>query len=255
MLGGSSEGQSFRRSTRFMSTMERGDLPPSTPGERLRTARIKAGYEKQASFVRKFNLTQSTYALHEGGKRNFDNETAQVYANALGLTAEYLQFGSTPDKAISSEPGDWLDPTAELNAGRWIVSDTSPRVHANAHYRVPAESRYPADIQQAYIMAGASGGAFLPPGSVVVALTVCDNPQTLPIDSLVVVKRFHDRGRSMELSLRRVASTAGGKVRLSLPFPDDSLDEESSADLVIDAGRPSKATKLIGRVVSHHTFY
>lgn len=255
MLGGSSDRQNFRRTTRLMSTIERGDLPPTTPGERLRSARINAGYEKQASFVRKFNLTQSTYALHEGGKRNFDNETAQVYANALGLTAEYLQFGSTPDKAVTSERADWLDPAAELNAGRWIVSDTSPRVHANAHYRVPADSRYPADIQKAYILAGSSGGAFLPPGSVVVALTVCDNPLTLPMESLVVVKRFHDRGRSMELSLRRVAWTARGKVRLTLPFPDDSLDEESSADLTIDADRPSKAIKLIGRVVSHHTFY
>ena len=239
---------------RFMSTMESGDLAPSTPGERLRSARINAGYEKQASFVRKFNLTQSTYALHEGGKRNFDNETAQVYAEALGLTAEYLQFGSKPAKTPGPDTVEWLQPTAELNAGRWIVSDKTPCVRSNGHHRVAADSRYPADIQRAYVMASSSGGDFLPAGSVVVALTVCDNPQTLPIDSLVVVKRFHDRGRSVELSLRQVTSTANGEICLALPFPDESLDEESAADLIVRANRPSKAIKLIGRVISHHTF-
>jgi len=238
-----------------MTTMESRDLAPSTPGERLRSARISAGYEKQASFVRKFNLTQSTYALHEGGKRSFDNETAQVYADALGLTAEYLQFGSTPDKTQRSDAVEWLSPKAELNAGRWIVSEQAPCVRSNTHHRVAADSRYPADIQRAYVMAGSSGGEFLPAGSVVVALTVCDNPQTLPIESLVVVQRFHDRGRSVELSLRQVTYTSNGEIHLALPFPDDSLDEESAADLIIRMDRPTKAIKLIGRVISHHTFY
>lgn len=237
-----------------MSTTDKGDVIPNTPGERLKKARIDAGYEKQASFVREFELTQSTYALHEGGKRNFDNETAQIYAKALGLTVEYLQFGSQPMGSIKADRAEWLVPDAELNAGQWIYTDATRNVHVNAHHRVPADSRYPADIQQAYVMAGPSGSDGLPAGSIVVALTLCDNPHTLPKGSLVVVKRFHDRGRNVELSLRRVKTTERGEIRLSLPFPDTHLDAASDDDLVISVDKPTKTIKLIGRVISHHTF-
>jgi len=240
-----------------MSTTENGGTIPDTPGGRLKQARIERGYDKQAAFVRKFNLTQSTYALHESGKRNFDNDTAQIYAEALDLPVEFLLFGSQPMDAQehSPDPESWLIPELEINAGHWISTDIPQTVHVSTHHRVPADPRYPADIQQAYLMSGGSGGAGIPTGSIVVALNVCDNPATLPKGSLVIIKRFHDRGRNVEVSLRKIKNVQNGEITLSIPFPDTRLDSEALADIVVPVNSPPKTIQLVGRVIAHHSYY
>lgn len=58
--------------------------------ERLKSARIAAGYVSAAAAAAQMSVNLSTYRAHENGQNNFDRETAQIYAQAFQVTADYL---------------------------------------------------------------------------------------------------------------------------------------------------------------------
>jgi hypothetical protein len=63
-------------------------------GERLRQARIAAGYGEQIDFYEAFAIPQGTYANHEGGLRGMDLPTAQAYADKLeNVSAGWILTG------------------------------------------------------------------------------------------------------------------------------------------------------------------
>lgn len=66
----------------------------STPGGRLRAARIAAGFSSAAKAAAAMGIGPSTYAGHENGQNNFDAEQAQIYARKFGVSAAHLLFGS-----------------------------------------------------------------------------------------------------------------------------------------------------------------
>ena len=77
-----------------------------TPADRLRLARIAAGYRTQQEFSDKNSLSQSTYNLHETGKRGLRQEVAEDYARLLGnCSAAWLLFG-TGDRPNGLNPKD-----------------------------------------------------------------------------------------------------------------------------------------------------
>ena len=65
--------------------------------ERLRRARIEAGFESAAAACSRFGWTPTTYAGHENGSRGFSQRTAEEYARAFKMTPEWLLFGRTGD--------------------------------------------------------------------------------------------------------------------------------------------------------------
>jgi transcriptional regulator with XRE-family HTH domain len=80
--------------------------------ERLKQARIAAGYATPTEAARAFGWAVSTYLGHENGDRNPSKVAAKRYANAFRTTAGYLLYGEqTP---ISGQPaasgGLQLDP-------------------------------------------------------------------------------------------------------------------------------------------------
>lgn len=64
-----------------------------TPAERLRAARIEAGYRSSMSASKAFGWTHSTYAAHENGQNDFDGDAATRYARAFRTSAGYLLTG------------------------------------------------------------------------------------------------------------------------------------------------------------------
>ena len=68
------------------------------PSERLRRARIDAGYKSAAAFAHEVDVPEVTYRSHElspekAGARNFDEFYARKYADALGVNWEWLLNG------------------------------------------------------------------------------------------------------------------------------------------------------------------
>lgn len=81
-----------------------------TAAERLKQARIDAGFDSAAAFARAIGISPVTYRAHENGQNGYDANDAQIYARKLGKTAAWLLVGdasSTPEPEAdnsSAEP-------------------------------------------------------------------------------------------------------------------------------------------------------
>jgi transcriptional regulator with XRE-family HTH domain len=85
--------------------------------DRLRAARIKAGYETSSDAARAFGWTISTYAGHENGSRGIRENAARRYAAAFNVSVEWLSYGTGAPKGRntppSSSPSGFSEPAAE----------------------------------------------------------------------------------------------------------------------------------------------
>ncbi|WKW50846.1 LexA family transcriptional regulator [Rhodomicrobium lacus] len=61
--------------------------------DRLRRARIDAGYDKASDAVRKFGWGYSRYMNYENGERAVPPKQAILFAAAFGVTVDYIYFG------------------------------------------------------------------------------------------------------------------------------------------------------------------
>jgi transcriptional regulator with XRE-family HTH domain len=61
--------------------------------DRLRRARIHAGYERATEAVRKFGWNYSRYMNYENGERAVPPKQAIMFASAFGVTVDYIYFG------------------------------------------------------------------------------------------------------------------------------------------------------------------
>jgi transcriptional regulator with XRE-family HTH domain len=64
--------------------------------ERLRRARVSAGFERATDAVRKFGWSYSRYMNYENGERAVPPKQAIQYAAAYGVTVDYIYFGKEP---------------------------------------------------------------------------------------------------------------------------------------------------------------
>ncbi|WP_276200603.1 S24 family peptidase [Chelatococcus sp. XZ-Ab1] len=62
-------------------------------GDRLRRARIEAGFSSAMGAAKRFGWSPSTYAAHENGQNRFDEKAARKYAEAFKTSAAWLLTG------------------------------------------------------------------------------------------------------------------------------------------------------------------
>lgn len=65
--------------------------------QRLRDARIAAGFGSARSAALSFGWGISTYTAHENGQNEFDADRAREYAKAFKTKPEWLLLGTTTD--------------------------------------------------------------------------------------------------------------------------------------------------------------
>lgn len=71
------------------------------PAERLKRARLAAGYAKAADFQSAFSLNQSTYSHHEKGTRSITLKMAAKYAGLLkNVTAGWILTGEGEEPKV-----------------------------------------------------------------------------------------------------------------------------------------------------------
>ena len=79
-----------------------------TPSQRLRRARLTAGFSSAGHFAYAHGFPAVTYRAHESGTRNFKVHSAQTYAAALGLPHpagwRWLMFGDNSDQILAAVP-------------------------------------------------------------------------------------------------------------------------------------------------------
>jgi repressor LexA len=93
-----------------------------TPGERLKTARVSAGYGSTVEAAQALGVSQSTYAQHENGIRGIPKDKAPLYARRFKVSAEWLLYGKGgTDKTIldGAEPTMPIPLLGDVPAGPW----------------------------------------------------------------------------------------------------------------------------------------
>jgi len=79
-----------------------------TSSQRLRRARLTAGFSSAGAFADAHGFPAVTYRAHESGTRNFKVHSAQAYAAALGLPHpagwRWLMFGDNGDQILAALP-------------------------------------------------------------------------------------------------------------------------------------------------------
>ena len=76
-----------------------------TPGDRLRAARLNAGYKSVAKAAGALGMSESSYRAHENGQNQFTPAQAQKYAEAFGADAAWLLYGDAEDH---DGPGEFI---------------------------------------------------------------------------------------------------------------------------------------------------
>ncbi|MGB3844281.1 MAG: S24 family peptidase [Sphingopyxis sp.] len=92
-----------------------------TPGERLKNARIAAGYASTVDAANALGVSQSTYAQHENGIRGIPKDKAPLYARRFKVSEEWLLYGKRRGEAQidGAEPTMPIPLLGEVPAGPW----------------------------------------------------------------------------------------------------------------------------------------
>jgi hypothetical protein len=104
--------------------------------QRLRRARVDAGFARGADAVERFGWNRNTYKSNENGAAPFSFDQAKVYAAALGVGAEWLYDGSG-----AMRPGMMIRKAAPVKRPRPVVG----YVGAGSRTRLFAEGQGPLD--------------------------------------------------------------------------------------------------------------
>ncbi len=87
-----------------------------TPGERLKEARIKAGFGTVAEAAKALGVNPNTYVQHENGIRGVPKTKAPLYARRFKVAVDWLLYGSGSSEApmVSGGAGGSWQPRADI---------------------------------------------------------------------------------------------------------------------------------------------
>ena len=78
------------------------------PAERLRIARLRAGFQTGKDAAEALGFPVSTYLGHENGSRGYPAKKAEVYARKFKVREQWLLYG------VGEGPGETGDQAAEI---------------------------------------------------------------------------------------------------------------------------------------------
>lgn len=76
----------------------------TTPNDRLKQARLSAGYGTAREAAAALGIAESTYTQHENGLRGFPASRAPTYARKFKVSEEWLLYGKGGDDAADPLP-------------------------------------------------------------------------------------------------------------------------------------------------------
>ena len=195
---------------------------PKTSAERLREARLRAGYPSMAEFARAVGVEEATYRMHENGVRGF-TDAAKRYAAKLGVSYVWLLHGDIafddPEAAKALAPEKRVAVAGLAEAGQWAEIDTADQQEDEDRERVPVETLpdWPAEAQYGLRVRGDSVNEIVGDGGVVICVSIHAWPggsDLATLDNrLVHVERIHPSG-FVETTLKVVEAPRGKPARL-----------------------------------------
>lgn len=190
--------------------------------ERLRLARIRAGYESARAAAQRNNWVYDSYSQHERGERGLRREVAERYADAYRVAVGWLLTGEGsidgPTSAKSVPLISWV------SAGKLLAPEAVDDIN-NARQITIGD--LPAGDWIALEVVGSSMDRISPPGSI------------------IVVNR---RDRRLVPNACYVIQLDGGEATYKRYRPDPERFEPVSTDPSHDTLFPAGPVAVIGRV-------
>lgn len=219
------------------------DQIKKTMSDRLRDARVAAGYRSMAKAAERVGKTASTYRAHDNGQNDFGLEDAEIYAAAYGVTAEWLFFGgNTPFQEWAKTsghtpapvvPAGVLSVAGEVAAGLWLESDLMAEEDSKPSDFRPI-SAYPEEAQYLLKVRGESLNKIAQDGDLLLCVDYFAANLEPKEGDISVIERSTDGGNTIERTAKRIVQM-NGRVELmpestdpryQTPVVYDDADEE-----------------------------
>lgn len=207
--------------------------------ERLKEARINAGYSSAREAAETFGWNYSTYASHENGVRGVRTEQVLVYARAFRTDVTWLL--GTRIKEGSGDPMPVSVPVVgKAAAGVWLEID---HYSYEDHEPVPAipSKAFPLAKQIAFKLEGSSMNKVLPDGCYAIGVTV-ETSRMPRHGDIVAVQRT--RGGLMERTIKRYV-LENGSPQL---FPE-STDPRYQAPIVLESHEDDTEVNVLAIII------
>ena len=187
------------------------------PNDRLKKARIEAGYKRAVEAIRAFGFTKTTYQAHEAGQRGLTAGTAGRYAKAFKVSPEWLLYGM-PTKSPSSTALETnlaaqdttiaLPTVLDVRAGHWLAVEFMDEYQDDG-VRVPYCEEYKEFDQFAVKVVGDSINKFAQDGDRLVCATIESGIQLVDGDH-VIVEATRNGGAEVEATVKQIKMMPDG---------------------------------------------
>jgi hypothetical protein len=236
----------------------------TTMSDRLKQARVTAGFYKASDAIKKFGWKASTYRAHESQQNQFDAATALNYARAYGVNAGWLLTGEGEmsvryKDAASRAAGQTMrlqERPASFDAripirgavasGVWIeerlIGDSSESFRASPF---PPDPAYPVDSQDDFTVGGSSFNKIAQPGDNLRCVDLHAAGLEAADGDLVILERRASNGL-IELSARRMRRA--GEV---IEFWAESTDPMWRSPIIVSHGLSADGleTRVLAKVI------
>lgn len=183
--------------------------------ERLRQARLNAGFASAAEAAQRFGWQEAGYRHHENGTRNFGPDAAKRYGRAFKVKPGWLlgleKINDSPPNLPAD--ADQLGVNGSVCAGVWRESEQwndERRFVINLPSPVPGARRFGVEVE------GNSMDEYYEPGTVLDCISIFDRDVKPATGDHVIVERIRADGlREMTVKEYR-EEIVGGDVRYLL---------------------------------------
>lgn len=236
----------------------------TTMSDRLKQARVTAGYYKASDAIKKFGWKASTYRAHESQQNQFDAATALSYARAYGVNAGWLLTGEGDMSAryresaptSSGQPMRLQERPASFDAripikgvvssGVWVeerlMNETRESFRTSPF---PPDPAYPVESQYDFTVGGSSFNKIAQSGDTLrcVDLTIAGLE---PADGDLVILERRAANGLIELSARRLRRM--GEV---VEFWPESSDPMWRSPVIVSHNVPADGleTRALAKVI------
>lgn len=226
-------------------------MTTETKADRLRRARIAAGYGTASSAARAGGWKVPTYQGHENGWRDFDEIAAEAYAQAYKVDPAWLLFGrgkppriaQTNLRVISRRddfevgktsatvvdlPDGELQILGTVAAGTWLEIDAMALDQPLGQVPVPPDHTHPTKISFGLVVSGSSINKIAGEGDILICVSTIGTGYEPRDGDLVIVERRRAQEGLLEITAKRVR-----RFPDRLELSPESTDPKWQAPIVI----------------------
>ena len=230
--------------------------------QRLKIARIAAGFERAVHAADALAIRRPTYSGHENGNGKFNQDSAITYARRFGVSLEWLLTGKgamkdgssgdeqsdlgsnfTRTKSVKSTPAKRV--RGEVAAGVWREVDHDAML---AHGDVPSllDPRFSEESQFVIIVRGTSLNKTASDGDFLLCVDLIGTGIEIRPGDMVIVERLKDEGGLVETTAKRVHRQNG-----VYELHPESTDPQFQKPIIIpeDGTNEFESIRIIAKVL------